>query len=93
MYNNNSYYEAPYDDQAEQEQLDERLYDAVKNDPEFDPTDLGNFAESIGQDVDDANLQEFIRDCVEKKDWEALGRKLYYHSWAYMEKVAEIRLT
>jgi hypothetical protein len=91
--NNNNYYEAPYDDQAEQEELDERIYDLIKNDPDFDPTALGNFAEAIGQDVDDVDLQEFIRDCVEKKDWEKLGRKLYHHSWAYMEKVAEIHLT
>jgi hypothetical protein len=93
MYNNNSYYEAPYDDQAEQDQLNEQAYDLVKNDPKYDPTDLGNLAEAIGQDIHDKNLQDFIRDCVEKKDWAALGRKLYLHSWEYMEQVAEFRLT
>ena len=32
MYNNNSYYEAPYDDQADSEQIQERIDYELKND-------------------------------------------------------------
>lgn len=32
MYNNNSYYEAPYDDQAEHEEIQERIDYKLKND-------------------------------------------------------------
>ena len=32
MYNNNSYYEAPYDDQAESEEIQERIDYELKND-------------------------------------------------------------
>jgi hypothetical protein len=32
MYNNNSYYEAPYDDQAEHEEIQERIDYELKND-------------------------------------------------------------
>ena len=32
MYNNNSYYEAPYDDQADHEEMQERINYKLKND-------------------------------------------------------------
>jgi len=91
MYNNNNYYEAPYDDQADS--LEEQIYDLVKNDADFDPTDIGNLSEAIGQDNKNVELQEFIRDCVEKRNWEALGRKLYMVSYEYQEAAAEYHLT
>lgn len=93
MYNNNSYYEAPYDDQAEHDELEEQIFEYMKRDEQFDPTELGNFAEAIGQDTNNKDLQAFIRDCVDAKDWEKLGRKLYMVSYEYMEKCAEIHLT
>ena len=93
MYDNNNYYEAPYDDQAEHDELAEQIFDYMKRDEMFDPTLLHNFAEAINEDTSNQDLQNFIRDCVDKKDWENLGRKLYTVAYEYMEKCAEIHLT
>jgi hypothetical protein len=93
MYNNNSYYEAPYDDQAEHDQLDEQVYDLVKNDPDYDPTNMSKMGEAIAQESTNLELQQFIRDCVEQKDWAKLGLKLYQVSWDYQESIAEFIIT
>jgi uncharacterized protein YfkK (UPF0435 family) len=93
MYNNDAHYEAPYDDQAEHDELAEQVYEYMRPGEKFDPSELGNFAEAIGQDIYNKDLQDFIKDCVEKKEWEKLGRKLYMVSYEYMEKCAEIHLT
>ena len=93
MYNNNSYYEAPYDDQAEHDQLDECIYDMVKNDPKYDPADMANMGEAIAQESTKQDIQDFIRDCVEQKDWAKLGLKLYQVSWDYQESMAEFMIT
>ena len=85
------YYEPEDDDDSEE--LSERIWDLVNKDPKFDPTDLGNLSEAIGQDNKNVELQQFIRDCVEQKDWAALGLKLYMTSYEYMEEAAEWRLT
>ena len=92
MYNNDSYYEAPMDDQAEHDELDEQVYDLVKHDPQFDPAALGNLGEAIQQDCNDQELQDFVRDCVQNKDWTKLGLKLYQTSWDYQSTCAEWHL-
>jgi len=93
MYNNNSYYEAPYDDQAEHDELEEQIYDLVKNDPDYDPADMSNMGEAIAQESTKPEIQQFIRDCVEQKDWAKLGLKLYQVSWDYQESIAEFMIT
>jgi hypothetical protein len=90
-YDNNSYYE-PADD-GYLIDLEERIYDAVKKDPEYDPSDLFKWGEALQQSCDNAELQSFLRDCIEQKDWEKLGRKLYYLSFEYQESIAEYYLT
>lgn len=92
MYNNNAYYEAPYDDQEDAERIAEEAYWMVKNDPRYDPTDLNKLSEAIGQDCDNVELQQFIRDCVEAKDWAKLGLKLYTTSFEYWESAAQHHL-
>ena len=91
MYNNNSYYEAPYDDQAESEQLQEEIDYMVKNDPDFDCTHTVHFGEAIQQTSDEN--QKIIRDYIEQKDWAKLGLKLYTISLEYQEANAEYYLT
>jgi hypothetical protein len=86
-YNNDNYYE-PEDDNYSIE-LQERIYDLVKTDPAYDPSDLFKWGEAIQESCKDAELQSFLRDCIEKKEWEKLGRKLYYLSVDYQEKAAE----
>jgi hypothetical protein len=90
-YNNDNYYEPADDDYSLD--LQERVYDAVKNDPEYDPSDIFKWGEALQQSCDNADLQAFLRDCIEKKDWEKLGRKLYYLSFEYQEGHAEYFLT
>ena len=92
MYNNNAYYEAPYDDQEDAERIAEEAYWMVKNDPNYDPTDLSKLGEAIGQDCNNVELQQFIRDCVEQKDWAKLGLKLYTVSFEYWESAAQHHL-
>ena len=90
-YNNDNYYE-PEDDNYSIE-LQERIYDEVKTNPEYDPSDIFKWGEALQQSCDNAELQAFLRDCIEKKDWEKLGRKLYYLSFEYQESHAEYFLT
>jgi hypothetical protein len=90
-YNNDNYYE-PEDDNYSIE-LQERIYDAVKTDPEYDPSDIFKWGEALQQSCNDNELQTFLRDCIEKKEWEKLGRKLYYLSFEYQENAAEYHLT
>ena len=48
MYNNNSYYEAPYDDQADSEEIQERIDYELKNDNY--PYSEANILEAIHED-------------------------------------------
>jgi hypothetical protein len=91
MYNNNSYYEAPYDDQAEHDELAEQIYEYMKPGEDFDPSNTSNMGEAISQSSD--NDQEIIRDFIQRKEWDKLGAKLFYMTHEYMEKCAEIHLT
>ena len=91
MYNNNSYYEAPYDDQAEHEQMKEEIDYMLKNDPDYDFTNTVRFGEAI-QQADDQD-QAIIRDYIEQKDWAKLGLKLYSISLTYQERMAEFMIT
>jgi hypothetical protein len=90
-YNNNSYYEAPYDDQEDLEHLQAEIDDLLKYDPDYDCTELSNFGEAIAQSNDD--VQKTIRDYIEQKDWAKLGLKLYTISLEYQEASAEYHLT
>jgi hypothetical protein len=90
-YNNNSYYEAPYDDQEDLEHLQAEIDDLLKYDPDYDCTDLSNLSEAIAQANDD--VQKTVRDYIEQKDWAKLGLKLYTISLEYQEASAEYHLT
>ena len=91
MNRHDAYYEP--EDNDEGEQLDERIYDLVAHNPEYDPANMMNMSEAIGQESDDEVVQQFIKDCVIAKDWAKLGLKLYQLSWDYQESIAEYRLT
>ena len=91
MSRHDAYYE-PEDD-YEVDQLQEEIYNLVAKDPKYDPADLSNLSEAIGQDCNNQELQQFIKDCVVAKDWAKLGLKLYQTSWDYQETCAEWHLT
>jgi len=90
-YNNNAYYDAPYDDQAEHEHLQAEIDDLLKYDSDFDCTDLSNLGEAISQCGDE--VQQAVRDYISQKDWAKLGLKLYTISLEYQEASAEYHLT
>lgn len=91
MYNNNNYYEAPYDDQADHERMQEEIDYMLKTDADYDVTNVVNFGEAIQQA--DSQDQAIIRDYIEQKDWAKLGLKLYSMSLTYQERMAEFMLT
>jgi hypothetical protein len=64
-YNNNNYYEAPYDDQEDLEHLQAEIDELLKYDPDYDCTDLSNLGEAISQSGDD--VQKTVRDYISKK--------------------------
>ena len=91
MSRHDAYYEP--DDDYDSEELQERIYDAVSKDPDYDPANMMNMSEAIGQESDNESVQQFIKDCVAAKDWAKLGLKLYQLSWEYQESIVEYRLT
>jgi hypothetical protein len=84
MINNDRYYE-PEDDDSDL--LDERIADLMKTD--YNPEEYDHFAEGISE------AKQSDREAVEMIlqqspiNYEALGRKLYFMAYEYMEKFAE----
>ena len=78
------YYEPEDDDQGDF--IDQRTAELL-NTKDFDPALVHHLAEAISEANSDD--QATIIDFVNQGNWEALGRKLYYISHEYMEKMAE----
>jgi hypothetical protein len=78
------YYE-PEDDNSG-DFIDERTNELLKTE-DYDPSLIHHLAEAISEAKPDD--QASISDFIEQSNWEALGRKLYYISHEYMEKLAE----
>jgi hypothetical protein len=84
MINNDRYYE-PEDDDSDL--LDERIADLMKED--YNPENYSNFAEAISEaEIPDRESVEMILQ-QSPINYEALGRKLYFIAFEYMEKLAE----
>ena len=84
-----SYYEAPYDDQASEKQEWE-IAELMKD--EFNPCKWGNFNEAFSA-TQDAEVISQIEEMLEKRDFEALGRKLWNLSYEYNEYYATRMIT
>ena len=86
MINNDRYYE-PEDDDSDL--LDERIADLMKSD--YDPTDYNNFAECISEakEADRLIIEEMLKKHITERDYEALGKKLFYMAYERMELFAE----
>jgi hypothetical protein len=78
------YYE-PEDDNSG-DFIDERTYELLKTE-EYNPSLTHHLAEAIAESSEAD--QAIIIDFVNQQNWEALGRKLYFMSYDYMEKFAE----
>lgn len=79
---------AAYAGEDEEIYIEQRV-DELMDESDFDPSDVGHMAEAISEASKED--QETIRDYIEQKDWEKLGRKLYCMTYEYMEHFAESR--
>lgn len=80
------YYE-PEDDGSDL--ISDRIADLMKSD--YDPTNYDNFAECIAEakDADRAIIEEMLKKHISERDYEALGKKLFYMAYERMERFAE----
>jgi hypothetical protein len=86
MLNNDRYYE-PEDDGSDL--IADRVSDLMKSD--YDPTDYNNFAECISEakEADRLIIEEMLKKHITERDYEALGKKLFYMAYERMELFAE----
>ena len=65
------------------ELIEEEMNSLMESGAEHDPEDQFNFSEAISE----CSKEDWdtVKDFIAKKDWEALGRKLYFLSFEYME--------
>lgn len=84
MFSQDRYYEPEDDDSGDF--IDERTFELLKTE-DYDPALVHHLAEAISEagELDQASIIDFVN----QSNWEALGRKLYYISYEYMEKLAE----
>ena len=78
------YYEPEDDDSGDF--IDERTYELLKTE-DYNLSLIHHLAEAISEasELDQASIIDFVN----QQNWEALGRKLYYISYEYMEILAE----
>ena len=89
-YDNNAYYEAPYDDQEEAERFEEEVNELLKD--EFNPRNYDNFSEAVCEVR--GKVKEELQEMLNQPqiDFEALGRKLYCEAIECMERYAIYRV-
>ena len=85
MINNDRYYEPEDDDSGDL--IADRISDLMKED--YSPENYSNFSEAIAEaEIPDREAIEMILQ-QSPINYEALGRKLYFIAFEYMEKLAE----
>lgn len=90
MNRHDAYYE-PEDDYIDTDELHHEVVELMKTD-EFNPNKWDNFCEAFAahQNKDDI---EALEEMLEKRDFEALGRKLWNMSFEYYENWATSKVT
>jgi hypothetical protein len=80
------YYE-PEDDGSDL--ISDRVADLMKSD--YDPTNYDTFAECISEakEADRLLIEEMLKKHITERDYEALGKKLFYMAYERMELFAE----
>jgi hypothetical protein len=86
MINNDRYYE-PEDDGSDL--ISDRVSDLMQSD--YDPTNYDTFAECIAEakEADRLLIEEMLKKHITERDYEALGKKLFYLAYERMELFAE----
>jgi hypothetical protein len=74
---------------SENEYINNRAYELLKRDDDYNPSDLCRMGEALSQASDDEHTQDIIDDYIAKKDWAKLGLKLYQISYEYQEEFAK----
>jgi len=90
MYNNDSYYEAPYDDQEEHEQFEADI-ESMMEDEDYSPSNPVNISEALAQATDEDKA--IIQDYIQQKEWAKLGQKISVMSYDYWYGICEFILT
>lgn len=79
----------PSDTDSENEYINNRAYELMKTDKEYNPADVFRMGEALQQCSDDEQIQQTINDYIQQKDWAKLGLKLYQISYDYQEEFAK----
>jgi hypothetical protein len=87
MINNDRYYEPEDDDSGDL--IADRVSDLMQSD--YDPTNYDTFAECIAEakEADRLIIEEMLKKHISERDYEALGKKLFYMAYERMELFAE----
>ena len=87
MINNDRYYEPEDDDSGDL--IADRVSDLLQSD--YDPTNYDTFAECIAEakEADRLIIEEMLKKHITERDYEALGKKLFYMAYERMELFAE----
>lgn len=89
MNRHDAYYE-PEDDYMDSDELQYEVAELMKD--EYNPCNWSNFCEAF-EGVQDPELVKQLEEMLEKRDFEALGRKLWNLSYEYQEHWATDRVT
>jgi hypothetical protein len=87
MINNDRFYEPEDDDSGDL--IADRVSDLMQSD--YNPTNYDTFAECISEakEADRLLIEEMLKKHISERDYEALGKKLFYMAYERMERFAE----
>jgi hypothetical protein len=87
MINNDRYYEPEDDDSGDL--IADRVADLLQSD--YDPTNYDTFSECIAEakEADRLIIEEMLKKHITERDYEALGKKLFYMAYERMELFAQ----
>jgi hypothetical protein len=84
MNSHDAYYE-PEDDYTDSDEFQFEVAELMKD--EYNPCNWGNFCEAF-EGVQDPEVVAQLEEMLEKRDFMALGRKLWNMSYEYQERFA-----
>lgn len=84
MSKHDAYYE-PKDDEMDSDELHYEVAQLMKD--EYNPCKYANFCEAF-EGVQDPEVVQYLEEMLEKRNFEALGRKLWSIAYEYHEKFA-----
>jgi hypothetical protein len=89
MSKHDAYYE-PEDDDILIEEIEARTHDLMKT-PDYTPWDSGHMAEALSEL--DVKTSEDLQVCLDLRNFEQIGRKIWSITYDYMESFAKAQAT